>query len=656
MNEESKILWSPKAIDGNQMTQFIRWVNKEYSLEFSSYDELHKWSVTEISEFWRAISLFCGLEWFQHPTSTLSDSSSERMLGHKWFPNGKLNYAHNLLTVKNKNTIQVYKEGSPDLLKYERENLCGLVYDLQKELLELELSSTDRVAAVTSNSYEALAAMLAATSLGATWSSSSPDFGTQAIIDRMGQISPKVLFYTPSYQYNGKQFDCLEKLPQILEAIPSIEKVILLNDPGINIKKVSLSKPVQWLSNISTDTPREASQIQYKAVTFDHPLFILFSSGTTGVPKCIVHSVGGTLIQHKKEHILHCNIGPDSNLLYFTTCGWMMWNWMVSALATGASLTLFDGSVSAPSKDILWKVVEKTQTTHFGTSPKFLSFCEQNNMVPSQESDLSKVQCILSTGSPLSPEQFEWVYSKVKKDVHLASIAGGTDIVSCFLLGNPNLPVRAGEIQCKGLGMAVEAWDETAHSVLETKGELVCVAPFPSMPIGFYGDPGGSKYRSAYFEAFPDKEVWHHGDYILIYPHGGIEMYGRSDATLNPGGVRIGTSEIYRSVERLPFVSDSIAVGIPNKDDIEIWLFVSLNEPLTESIEKEIRIKIRSDLSPRHVPTKIFSIQDIPYTRSGKKVELAVKKVIIGEDVPNVSAFRNPESLEHFRKYALKTD
>jgi acetoacetyl-CoA synthetase len=508
----------------------------------------------------------------------------------------------------------------------------------------------DRVAGYLPNLPESVAATLAAASLGATWSSSSPDFGVQGVLDRFGQIEPKVLFCSDRYLYGGKEFDSLEKAREILEQLPSVERCVVLPYAADRPSVAGVRNGVLLEDFIA---PYAAQEIAFQRVEFDHPLYILFSSGTTGVPKCIVHGTGGTLLQHLKEHRLHSDVRPGDRLFYFTTLGWMMWNWLVSGLASGATLLLYDGSPSAARGRILFDFADAEGMTHFGTSAKFIDSIAKLGLKPIETHRIEKLRAVLSTGSPLAPEGFGYVYSSIKKDVCLSSISGGTDIVSCFVLGNPAAPVWRGEIQAKGLGMAVEVFDENGRSLVGEKGELVCTKPFPSMPVGFWNDADGAKYRAAYFEKFPN--VWCHGDWCELTPRGGVVIYGRSDAVLNPGGVRIGTAEIYRQVEQLEEVVESLVIGQDwppgNPSDVRVVLFVKLKDGVTldEALASRIKQRIRANATPRHVPAKILQVADIPRTKSGKIVELAVRAVVHGKPVKNVEALANPGALEQFR-------
>lgn len=640
-------LWEPgpERIQKTNMYNFINYVNERYNQKLEDYDGLYQWSINDIEQFWVSVWNFSKII-FSQPYHTVLKNSSD-MFNSKWFEGASLNFAENLLRHYNLNKpaiISINEQAEIKSLSYPE--LYAAVARTAAYLQQLGVKPGDRVAGYMANIPETVIAMLAATSIGAIWSSCSPDFGVNGVIDRFGQIEPKVLFTTNGYFYNGKLFDCTEKIIQITGAITSIESVVLVQ----YVQEIPL--PQFSLSAIAfSDIQKQfsAQPIIYTQLPFDHPVYILYSSGTTGKPKCIVHGAGGTLLQHMKELILHTDLKQDDIIFYYTTCGWMMWNWLVSSLATGATIVLFDGSPFHPHPGILWELAEKTGITIFGTSAKYISSLEKTGIEPGKEYDLSRIKTILSTGSPLTKENFYYVYQKIKSDVQLSSISGGTDIISCFALGNPLGPVYAGELQCRGLGMKVESYDPEGKPLINQKGELVCTAPFPSMPLGFWNDPERQKYYQAYFNVYSN--VWCHGDFIEITDRGGVIIYGRSDATLNPGGVRIGTAEIYRQVETIPEILDSLVVGQNWHDDVRVILFVKLKPGFTlnEQLVNQIKTVIRKNATPRHVPAKIIAVPDIPYTINGKKVELAVRNVIHNEPVTNREALANPEALNYFK-------
>jgi acetoacetyl-CoA synthetase len=543
-----------------------------------------------------------------------------------------------------------------DSLRYT--DLLERVASVASYLRKSGVKSGDRVAGFVCNTAETLVAMLAASSLGAVWSSCSPDFGAHAVIERFRQISPKFLFATKSYVYSGKVFSCAAKIEEIVASIPSIEQCVLLNVTDTSTPDPSLN--CNQLDYVDILKAEKSAQLNFEAVDFDHPLFILYSSGTTGTPKCITHGTGGTLLQHKKEHSIHVDLKPGSRILYYTTCGWMMWNWVVSALATKSCLVLYEGNPMHSEHGDLWQVVQDYKLDVLGTSPKYLQACEQQGISPIDDYDLSSLKTLLSTGSPLLPAQFDWVYDHVSKDIHLASISGGTDIISCFMLGVPTLPVYRGEIQAPGLAMAIECWNDEQKPQKGVKGELVCVQAFPSRPIFFWGDDKQhSKYKAAYFEHYEDAQIWRHGDFIEITESGGILVHGRSDATLNPGGVRIGTAEIYKELEKLEWLADSVVVERFEGDDSFIVLMCKPNDPsfdMNEALIANLKIKIKQSLSPRHVPKYVFKVADIPYTRSGKKSEIAVKSAVNHKKVSNSSSLSNPDSLGEFERVANQLD
>lgn len=636
-------IWTPtdSRVKSSNLTRYLTYLKKTKKL-FNSYEELHRWSVTQLPDFWESIWKFCGVRFSKPYTQVMGEP---KMPGTKWFEGARLNFAENLLRFQDDRIALIsWAEGKPRREINYRE-LAEQVARLAASLKNEGVKPGDRVAGYLPNIPETVIAMLAATSLGAVWSSCSPDFGVQGVLDRFGQIEPKVLVTVNGYSYNGKVHDLRPRLQEIASKLPSVIRTVIIPFEKEFLGASSIRNAIDWNQFL----PRKTPETGFAQLPFDHPVYILYSSGTTGVPKCIVHGAGGTLLQHLKELTLHSDLKREDKIFFFTTCGWMMWNWLVSSLAVGATIVLYEGSPAYPDPNVLWKMAAAEKVTHFGTSPKFLAACEKVGIVPATGQDLSELRTVLSTGSPLSVENFEWVYKNVKQDLHLASIAGGTDLIGCFMLGNPNLPVYAGEIQCRGLGMKVECWNEQGKPVINQKGELVCTAPFPSMPVAFWNDPSGKKYHTAYFEFFLG--IWRHGDFIEITPRGGVIVYGRSDATLNPGGVRIGTSEIYRQVESIPEVADSLVVGQKWENDVRVLLFVVLQEgmKLDEGLSQKIRETIRRGTTPRHVPTKILQVTEIPYTVSGKKVELAVTRILHGEPVKNREALVNPQALDQFK-------
>ncbi|MEE9165548.1 MAG: acetoacetate--CoA ligase, partial [Nitrospinota bacterium] len=613
------------------------------------YNELHGWSVDHFEDFWKEMLKFSGIIYEGLEDPVIHPENKELIApGGHFFPEIKLNFAKNLLRFRDNQTALVSISESRETLRYSYEELFTAVGQVASRFREMGVHPEDRIAGFVPNASEAVISMLAVTSMGAAWSSCSPDFGVRGVLDRFGQIKPRVLFAANAYIYNGKKFDCLKKIEKIVQSIPEIEKVVII--PFVKDHPSELpglkEKAVTWNDFLDPS----ANTLTFPHFPFNHPLYIMYSSGTTGIPKCIVHGAGGTLLQHAKELMLHSDLNRGDNIIYFTTCGWMMWNWLVSSLFVGATVTLFDGSPSYPDLKVLWKLADDEEITHFGTSAKFLGACRSRNIIPKNKFLLKKLRVILSTGSPLLPEDFDWTYSNVKSNLQLSSISGGTDIISCFFLGNPVLPVHRGEIQCFGLGMDVASFDTNGQSVKGEKGELVCRKPFPSMPIFFWNDKYFTRYKKAYFDRMTG--VWFHGDYIALTESqgtaGGIVVYGRSDATLNPAGVRIGTAEIYRLVETLPEVEDSIVIGQPWKGDVRVVLFVKLSSGVSFSDELTLKIKktIRSGATPRHVPAVIFPVEKIPYTISGKKVELAVLEVVQGRDPKNKEALADPTALE----------
>ncbi|MFT7177840.1 MAG: acetoacetyl-CoA synthetase [Oceanospirillaceae bacterium] len=641
-------MWQPSQsrIEQTNLWHFMQSINASLNLNITDYHQLHQWSIDHSDLFWDQIWQQCNVV-SSHKGSVIL-AQGDKMPGAKWYPQAKLNFAENLLKVRDASPALIYcgEDGARQEISYAQ--LYQRVAQLVNGLKKYNIQPGDRIAGFMPNVIDSVVAMLATASLGAVWSSCSPDFGINGVLDRFGQIEPRILFTTDGYYYNGKTLNSLERVAGIAAQLPSIEAIVVCDHVTQSadlslLKEAVPNKAIHLKDFINTD----ATEIDFVDCSFDDPLYIMYSSGTTGVPKCIVHGIGGTLLQHNKEHFLHTDVTPDDVLFYYTTCGWMMWNWLVSGLSLGCTVLLYDGSpFKTPS--ILMDMAEKEKVTIFGTSAKYIAAIEKAGIKPAQSHNLQHLKALLSTGSPLAHESFDYVYKDVKSDVLLASISGGTDIVSCFALGCPILPVYRGELQCRGLGMAVDIFDDHGQSIRQTKGELVCSAPFPSMPIYFWQDEDGQKYHDAYFGQFDN--VWAHGDYGEITQHGGVIIHGRSDAVLNPGGVRIGTSEIYRQVEVIEDVLESIVIGQNWQDDVRVILFVVLRPGLvlTEDLIQTIRQQVRANTTPRHVPAKVIQVAAIPRTISGKIVELAVKKVIHGEKVNNKDALANPEALDLF--------
>ncbi len=639
-----KALWQPgsERLRAANLNRFAREIEQRFDTHFPSYAELHRWSVENSETFWESVWKFCEVRSQQPYQEVLTHP--EQFPGAKWFSGARLNFAENLLRRRDDKIalVSLLENGERQQLSFRQ--LYDKVEQLADALKNSGVTQGDRVAGFMPNIADTVIAMLAASSLGAIWSSCSPDFGLQGVMDRFAQIEPSVLFAVDGYYYNGKTISTLDRIKDIAEQLPSLKHVVITPVLGDSCDISTIPKATYFDAFLSDDP----QALEFEALPFDHPLYIMYSSGTTGVPKCIVHSAGGTLLQHLKEHRLHTDIGPDDVLFYFTTCGWMMWNWLVSGLATECTILLYDGSPFADNGRRLLDAIDNEGITVFGASAKYIAALEKAGVKPRESHSLASLKTILSTGSPLSHESFDYVYRDFKRDVCLSSISGGTDIISCFVLGNPALPVFKGEIQCIGLGMAVEIWDDNGQSVVGKKGELVCTQPFPSCPLGFWNDDG-SRFHDAYFSQFPN--IWAHGDYGEITPHGGMVIHGRSDAVLNPGGVRIGTAEIYRQVEKVDAVLDSVVIGQAWEDDVRVILFVVLREgiALTDELTNTIKQCIRSNTTPRHVPAKVIQVRDIPRTISGKIVELAVRKVVHGEEIKNTDALANPEALAQFR-------
>jgi acetoacetyl-CoA synthetase len=629
------------------LARFMERARLRHGAVCSDYAGLHQWSVTQPAAFWGALATFCDLRFRRAARQVLEHGG--QMPGARWFPGAELNFAENLLRWRDSRPALIWRDESGRRRELSHGQLAAEVSRAATGFRRLGLARGDRVAAFLPNCIEAVVGMLAATSLGAIWSSSSPDFGAAGACDRFAQITPKLLLAVDGYAYAGKRIDVRPVVAELAAQLPGLNAVVVipylagLSDAAAG--SVTIPRAISWQALIADDAP-----LEFVAMPFDHPLYILYSSGTTGAPKCIVHGAGGTLLQHLKEHLLHTDLRRSDRLFYFTTCGWMMWNWLVSGLASGATLVLYDGAPSFPDAGALWRMAAEEGVTVFGTSAKYLAGNAKAGLHPGRDFDLHRLRMVLSTGSPLAPESFDYVYQCVKAEVHLASISGGTDIISCFLLGNPLLPVQRGELQCAGLGMAVAIHDEQGQALTEGSGELVCERPFPSMPLGFWNDVDGRLYHDAYFSRFPG--VWAHGDHVERTPSGGYIIHGRADAVLNPGGVRIGTAELYRAVETVSEVLESLAVGERVDGDERILLFVVLRPGLAldTALRAKIRLAVRQALTPRHVPANILQVADLPRTRNGKLAELAVRAIVHGELVSNRAALANPEVLEQIRR------
>ncbi len=653
-------LWTPSAgrVAAANITAFRGAAEKRWDIELPDYDALYEWSVACPDQFWVSVWEGDGSRTAVSGTrgeTVLVDGQS--MLGARWFPEARLNFAQNLLRRRDKSDAIVFWGENRVRRRLSHAELHRAVARFAAALRAEGVVAGDRVAAYMPNMQETVVAMLATASIGAIFTSASPDFGVQGVVDRFGQTEPKLLVACDGYYYGGKTVPVLGRLGEIVSKLPSVKRVVVVPYVQQDHELADVRDARMYADFIAPFRDREeGEEIEFASLPFHHPLYIMYSSGTTGMPKCIVHGAGGTLLQHLKEHCLHGDVKPGDRAFYYTTCGWMMWNWLVSALAAGATLLLYDGSPFAADNHILFDYADAEGMTHFGTSAKFLSAAAKFGLKPRKTHRLTSVRVLLSTGSPLVPEGFDYVYRDIKADLQLSSISGGTDIISCFVLGNPVLPVWRGEIQCRGLGLAVDVWDDDGKPLRGEKGELVCTKPFPAMPIGFWNDPDGSKYEAAYFDRFPN--IWCHGDFCEITEHGGMIIYGRSDATLNPGGVRIGTAEIYRQVEKLPEVVESLVIGQDwppqNPNDVRVVLFVRLREGLALDEELVHRIKhvIRDNTTARHVPAKVLQVPDIPRTKSGKIVELAARQVVHGRPVKNLEALANPEALAYFRDRA----
>jgi acetoacetyl-CoA synthetase len=638
---DNEILWSPSEtqIQTAQLTSFMAHLKANNGVDFQDYASLYDWSISEKEQFWSAVWDFCGVAGEKGARTLINSGEIEKAL---WFPDARLNFCENLLKQKGDGVAIYFRAEDKVEYRLTWDELRDRVRVVANWLKSVGIRPGDRVAGYMPNMPETIIAMLATTSLGGVWTSTSPDFGARSVVERFGQTEPKVLFAADGYYYNGKTIDIREKIRAVQGELSTVEHIVIVplidaggESPGHN-----------WRDILAADG---GGPLTFQPMGFNDPLCILYSSGTTGKPKCIAHKVGGVLLQHLKELMLHSDVRPGDRVFYFTTCGWMMWNWLVSSLACKAAVVLYDGSPFYPDSKVLWDYADETGVTLFGTSAKYLDALKKTGLEPGKSHGLSTLRTLCSTGSVLVPESYDYVYESIKKDLCLASISGGTDIISCFVLGCPILSVLRGESQCRGLGMAVEVYDDEGNSITGRKGELVCTGPFPSQPLCFWGDTTGEKYHNAYYARF--ENVWHHGDYIELTGRGGVIIYGRSDATLNPGGVRLGTAEIYRYVEQLEAVQESIVVGQSWEDDERVVLFVVLRPGyvLDDKLEKEIRLAIRDNCTPRHVPAKILQVAEIPRTRSGKIVELAVREVIHGRPVKNISALANPEALELYR-------
>ncbi|KQV68321.1 acetoacetate--CoA ligase [Rhizobium sp. Root1220] len=638
---DDKPLWVPSraSIEASPMYAFMQRCNRDFGLSMANFHDLHAWSVANREQFWTQVWDFCAVRGERGGRALLD---GDVMLDARFFPDARLNFAENLLSGKGAGDAIIFRGEDKVVDRWSWDRLRNLVSRLQQAFKAQGIGPGDRIAAMMPNMPETVALMLAAASIGAVWSSCSPDFGEQGVLDRFGQIEPKLFIACDAYWYGGKLQDVTAKAATVSKSLGV--PCVLVHYAGE--AKVGEMAGARMLDDFVA--PFAAAPLEFAQLPFSHPLYILFSSGTTGVPKCIVHGAGGTLLQHLKEHRLHCGLQAGERLFYFTTCGWMMWNWLVSGLAVGATLCLFDGSPFAPDGNVLFDFARDEKFAVFGTSAKYIDAVRKSGLTPRTSHDLSSLRLMTSTGSPLSPEGFAFVYDGIKDDVQLASISGGTDIVSCFVLGNPLQPVWRGEIQGAGLGLAMDVWDDEGRPVRQEKGELVCTKAFPSMPVMFWNDPDGAKYKAAYFERF--ENIWCHGDFAEWTEHGGIVIHGRSDATLNPGGVRIGTAEIYNQVEQMDEVAEALCIGQEWDDDVRVVLFLRLapGVSLTDELVKAVKARIRTGASPRHVPAKVIAVNDIPRTKSGKIVELAVREIVHGRPVKNKEALANPEALDLF--------
>jgi acetoacetyl-CoA synthetase len=646
MNHSRKLIWLPKDSESSLLIDYMNFLNIEHNQTFKNYEQLHRWSIEYPENFWSSFTQFVGIN-FKKSSSKILERG-DQMIDSKWFVGSKLNFAEHLISRKDSHPAIIYRDekGRRKVLSYKE--LFDQVRSFAKALVDQGVKEGDVVGAIMTNCPETIIAMLASSAIGAIWTSCSPDFGVDAILDRIGQVKPKVLIAINQYEYSGKKFNLMEKITAVSKKLEGLSKVFMVQHLDIKIDYKSIENAVSFSDYLNQD-----EALQFNALPFDHPLFIMYSSGTTGKPKCIIHSAGGTLIQHMKEHQLHLNLKPDNRLFFFTTCGWMMWNWLVSALASKATIILYEGSPFYPHNEFLWAIAEDEKISHFGISPRYITTMMKENIRPLEKYNLKSLQTILSTGSPLLSDHFQYIQDAIKSDVQISSISGGTDIISCFALGNPMVPVFDGEIQSIGLGMAVKVFNDAGQEAAkEEKGELVCTQPFPSMPIGFFNDPDKKKYKQSYFNKF--ENTWAHGDFATITENNGVIIFGRSDTTLNSGGVRIGTAEIYRQTEKMPQILDAVVVETTKSSEPIVTLFVVLKkeEKLTNDLVEKIKYELKTNASPRHIPKHIIQVDDIPRTISGKISELSVKAAIEGEEIKNIDALANPDSLSIYRKFA----
>ena len=647
MSGKSHVSWQPSHQESSLMTDFLTYLKVDHGLSFENYEKLHTWSTMNNSDFWNLFAKYCNINFAMPPKKTVT--MADHIMDDEWFPGSTLNFAHHLLKRKDDQTAIIFREENGNRLKMSYKELYESVSQLSNFLRKSGIKKGDVIAAVMTNRPETVVAMLAASSIGAVWTSCSPDFGIEGIIDRIGQVKPKILFAVGGYQYGGKHFDLTENILSLSKKINSLNQIILVQKSPLN-EINAIPEIVNFEDCLLND-----NDLQFESLPFNHPLFIMYSSGTTGKPKCIIHGAGGTLLQHLKEHRLHTNIKKNDRVFFFTTCGWMMWNWLVSALASEATIVLYEGSPFFPDPNHLWKIAEEEKINIFGVSPRYLSSLMKEKHEPRKHNDLSSIKTILSTGSPLLVDHFEYIEKSIKDNTQISSISGGTDIISCFALGNPNEPVYRGEIQSKGLGMAVKIFNASGEEVpTGEKGELVCTQSFPSMPIGFFNDTNNEKYKKSYFKKY--NNVWAQGDYASFTDHDGLIIFGRSDATLNSGGIRIGTAEIYRQLEKFPNILESVVIDEEEDGDSFVSLFIILKEniELTEELIIKIKEEIKVNTSPKHVPKKITLVPDIPRTRSGKISELSVKAAINGNEIKNIEALANPNSIDFFKQLRIQ--